>query len=150
MTWELPSNNGGSSVLGFRLYMKRDIDVDYTIVYDGWEDPTVKSYQTIVDANGNPLVAASYMFQVEARNIVGYSAMSSALTTTLQMQTSNALSTISGFGITNMFGAVPNSVHVQAVGEDSINRSSGGDIFFLRVEQLCYVTDNYRCDLSLD
>lgn len=149
IAWDLPGDNGGSSVLGFRLYMKRDAEPDYTLVLDGWEDPTVKSYSTIVDAQGNPLVAASYMFRVKARNIVGYSELSTPLSTALTMQTSHSLSTVTGFGITSMLGAVPNSVTVQSVAEDTTNRSSGGDILFLRVEQLCYVTDNYRCDLSL-
>jgi len=40
----LPSDNGGSSVLGFFLYMKRDTDADYTLVYDGGEDPTIKTF----------------------------------------------------------------------------------------------------------
>lgn len=36
VAWELPVDNGGSSVLGFQLYMKRDTDSDFTLVYDGW------------------------------------------------------------------------------------------------------------------
>lgn len=35
VSWELPSDNGGSSVLGFQLFMKLDSDPDYTMVYDG-------------------------------------------------------------------------------------------------------------------
>ena len=62
ISWELPSDNGGSSVLGFQLYMKRDTDSAYTMLYDGQEDSTIKSFSTTTDAEMNPLVAASYLF----------------------------------------------------------------------------------------
>ena len=72
------------------------------------------------------------------------------LTLPLAMKTSHALSVLSGAGIEQSLGAVTNSVHIQAVDETGANRSSGGDTFFLLVEQLCYVTDNYRCDISMN
>ena len=78
--------------------MKRDTDAEYTLVQDGWQDPTLKSYSTIVDHQGNPLVAATYMFQVRARNIVGYSPLSATLSTNLEMKTSHSQSTLSGSG----------------------------------------------------
>ena len=129
--------------------MKRGTDVEYTMVLDALEDPTVKTFSTITDAIGNPLVATTYMFKVKARNIVGFGELSDALSVTLAMKTSNALSVITGQGIVESFGAVTNSITVQAVDEEGSNRVSGGDVFFLYVEQLCYVTDNFRCDLSL-
>lgn len=134
ITWEIPTDNGGSSVLGFQLQMKRDTDPDYTLVYDGQEDPTVKTYSTITDEDGNPLVAGSYLFQVRARNIVGFSEYSDPLTLVLAMKTSHTLSVLSGAGISDVEGAVTTSIHVQAVDENGSNRSSGGDTFFLHVE----------------
>jgi len=44
VSWTLPSNNGGSPVLGFKLYMKSQTDAQYTLVYDGGEDPTRFTY----------------------------------------------------------------------------------------------------------
>lgn len=98
----------------------------------------------------NPLVAASYLFKVRSRNIVDYGDYSVELTLSLTMKTSHALSVLSGGGIVESLGAVTNSVTVQAVDEDGNDRTEGGDIFFLLVEQLCYITDNFRCDLSLN
>lgn len=149
VSWQLPADNGGSSVLGFQLEMKRDADADFSLAYDGEEDPTVRTWSTTVDAQGNPLVAASYALRVRSRNIVGYSDYSPELVVTLEMKTSHMLSVVSGSGIEESFGFVTNSVHVQAVDEQGNDRTTGGDFFFLHIEQLCYVTDNYRCDLSL-
>jgi hypothetical protein len=39
VSWTLPTSNGGSPVLGFKLYMKSTTDATYTLVYDGGEDP---------------------------------------------------------------------------------------------------------------
>ena len=44
--------------------MKRDTDSEFTMVYDGWQDPTIKSFSTITDAQMNPLIAANYLFKV--------------------------------------------------------------------------------------
>jgi len=87
---------------------------------------------------------------VRARNIVGYSEFSPALTLPLAMKTSHTLSVVSGAGIVSALGYVASSIHIQAVDEKNMNRSTGGDVFFLLVEQLCYVTENYRCDLSVN
>ena len=92
--------------------MKRDADADYTLAYDGHEDPTKKTWSTTVDAMGNPLVAASYTLRVRSRNIVGYSDYSDELTVTLEMKTSHTLSIVSGSGTEESFGYVTNSVHV--------------------------------------
>ena len=150
MSWELPMDNGGSSVLGFQLEMKLDSEADYTLAYDGQEDPTVKTWSTTLDALGNTLVAATYTLRVRSRNIVGFSEYSDDLSVTLEMKTDHALGVISGAGIDSISGYVTTSVSVQAVDENGDNRESGGDVFFLHVEQLCYVTDNYRCDLSMN
>ena len=114
--------------------MKRDIDADYMMVYDGLEDPTIKTFSTITDAIGNPLVASTQMFRVKARNIVGFSDLSDSLSVNLEMKTSHTLSTVTGQGIIEAFGAVTSSMTVQAVDEDGNNRVSGGDVFFLHIE----------------
>ena len=92
--------------------MKRDTDIIYTMVYDGNEDPTIKAYSTITDAQKNPLVAANYLFKVRARNIVGWSDFSPVLTLPLAMKTSHTLSVVSGAGITSVSGSVISSIHV--------------------------------------
>ena len=72
-------------MLGFQLEMKRETNTDYVMVYDGWEDPNVKSFSTTTDELGQPLVAANYMFRVRARNIVEFSDYSVPLITPLEM-----------------------------------------------------------------
>ena len=46
ISWDLPTINGGSSVLGFELEMRLSIDAEYTIIddYNGYEDPTMMTY----------------------------------------------------------------------------------------------------------
>ena len=135
MSWELPSDNGGSSVLGFQLEMKRDAPgTEYIMVYDGQEDPTLKEFSTIIDSESNPLVAEPYFMRVRARNIVGFSAYSDTVTLDLAMKTSHALSVVTGTGVVESFGAVTNSVHVQAVADDGSDRTTGGDVFYLHIE----------------
>jgi hypothetical protein len=81
VSWTLPTSDGGSPVLGFKLYMKSQTDAQYTLVYDGGEDPNTFTYQTTTDASGNPLIPmTNYLFMLTARNIVGTSPSSNPLT----------------------------------------------------------------------
>ena len=57
---------------------------------------------------------------------------------------------IEGEGISSILGAVTTSVSITAYDEAGILNSQGGDIYFLHVENVCHVTDNYRCDQSRD
>lgn len=92
VSWTLP-NNGGSPVLGFKLYMKSQNDAQYTLVYDGGEDPTKFTFQTTTDASGNPLIPlTNYLFTITARNIVGTSPSSNPLTVTIPYLLSASLS----------------------------------------------------------
>lgn len=152
VAWDLPTDNGGSSVLGFFLYMKLVEESSWTLIYDGGEDPATKMYTLLnkVDHLGNPLVDRDYLFAVSSRNIVGTSPMSASLTLNVALRSSAALSTLSGAGIVSGRGAVLNTINLVARDENGSLRSAGGDLIFLHVEQLCKVTDNYRCDLSLD
>jgi hypothetical protein len=56
----LPADNGGSPVLGFFLYMKTSSEANYKMVYDGGEDPTLKTYSTNLDHNNNPIAPNTY------------------------------------------------------------------------------------------
>jgi hemolysin activation/secretion protein len=79
--WEHPLtvNNGGSSVMGFKLQMKDVSDTEYTLVQDGAEDPTTLRFTTRNDHNGDPLAASTYLFKLSASNKVGLSEWSEAL-----------------------------------------------------------------------
>jgi len=46
---------------------------------------------------------------------------------------------MSGVGLTNAFKGVSNTVSVQAVNTSGNYVNTGGDVFFLRVENLCYL-----------
>jgi hypothetical protein len=118
------------------------------LVYDGQEDPTTKSFFTTTDTTGNALEVGSYQFRVISRNVVGWGSLSDYLTVTVSVETSAENSFVSGDGIAAVSGAVTTQVIVNAFDEDNVASLSSTDIFFLRVEQLCKVTDNYRCDLS--
>jgi hypothetical protein len=56
----LPVDNGGSPVLGFFLYMKTSSEATYKMVYDGGEDPTLKTFSTNLDHNNNPIAPNTY------------------------------------------------------------------------------------------
>lgn len=73
--WEHPEldPDGGSSVLGFKFYMKGESDTEYTLVQDGWEDPTLLTYTTRLDQAGNDIAQSIYSFRVSALNRVGVS-----------------------------------------------------------------------------
>lgn len=58
--WDLPTANGGSSVLGFFLYMKAAADPDYTLVLDVGQNPTVKTYTTTKNALGGVITPGVY------------------------------------------------------------------------------------------
>ena len=137
-------------MLGFKLYMKSQNDAQYTLVYDGGEDPTKFTYQTTTDASGNPLIPlTNYLFTLTARNIVGTSPSSNPLTVAIPYLLSASLSQISGPGISQIAGAVESSVSVLAFDDSGARKTTGGALYFLHVENTCYVTTNYRCDLSL-
>ena len=40
--WDVPAWNGGSNVLGYRLYMKLASSGSFTLVYDGYQDAVTK------------------------------------------------------------------------------------------------------------
>ena len=70
LTWTLPSNNGGSIILGYKLYMY--VTGMYTVVYDGSRNSSNMSFTVSNLANG-----LYYKFKVSALNIIGESSLSS-------------------------------------------------------------------------
>jgi len=147
--WDLPVDNGGSSVLGFFLYMKASTDSSYTLVLDAGENPTIKSFTTTKTALGAVITPDDYQFAVKSRNLVGTSTMSPDLIVTVPYVTSSSLSLISGDGLIGGRGGVTSTVSIQALDESGAAKTTGGDFFFLHVEQLCQTSPgNYRCDLN--
>ena len=139
-------------MLGFYLYMKAEDDAnDYTLVSDVAVNEV---FTTTTDVYGNPLVQGNYLFKVVSHNIastyLGNSPDSPVLTATLAMFTDAQLSVVSGQGIEVSYGASIAEVLVTCKDEDGAFKTSGGDIIFLHIEQLCFVTDNFRCDLSAE
>jgi len=68
----------------------------------------------------------------------------------LQAATSASLSVMTVSGLAGTYRGETNSVQVQAFNVNGVASTSGGDVFFLRVENFCTVTVNHRCDLSPD
>lgn len=99
VSWEHPTYDGGSPVLGFFLFMKANDDAEYTLVQNGGEDPTLLTYSTETDHFGDPIVPRSYIFVVSARNWVGTGSVSVYLNVTIPYPSSPALTEISGNGI---------------------------------------------------
>jgi hypothetical protein len=88
VTWTHPETDGGSPVLGFQIWMKTKTDTTYTLVQDGEENPTLLSFATTTDPTGNPIAPATYQFKVSARNWVGTSDLSEALSVTIPYRVS--------------------------------------------------------------
>lgn len=79
LSWSEPTYDGGSPITGFQLYMMEDIDVDgYTLIGDYINNPIQTTYTSNLDHFGQPLRPATYLFAVEAQNIVGIGAKSEA------------------------------------------------------------------------
>lgn len=137
-------------MLGFFLFMKAQADAQYTLIYNGGEDPNTFTFETITDASGNPLIPlTNYLFMLSARNIVGTSQNSTLLTVAIPYLLSASQSQISGSGISQIAAAVQASVTILAFDDSGTKQTTGGALYFLQVENTCLVTTNYRCDLSL-
>lgn len=153
INWALPPDNGGAPVLGYFLYMKAAADPNYTkillqkgLAAEG-EDPTVLSFTTRVDHLGSPLRPNTFSFVLSARNWVDVSLNSTALTFVIPYLSDPALSSLSL--LNTIEAAVTASVHMVAHDQNGIQTTEfAGDAYFLRVENACTVTSNYRCDLT--
>ena len=73
--WEHPTENGGSAVTGYRLYMDDGAGGDYFMVYDGTGNEYTKQFNT--DTKISTMVTNDkYRFKVQSINSIGASAMS--------------------------------------------------------------------------
>ena len=103
-------------------------------------------------------MAGDYYFKLASNNdasleeYLGQSEHSANLVVTLALFTDANLSLVEGTGISASYGpaygAAIAEVVVTCKDENDALKTEGGDLIFLHVEQLCYITDNYRCDLS--
>lgn len=66
IAWNPPAHDGGSAIIGYRVYMNYLRDGDWEMVYDGYQQPSVV-YFTMEDLQGGDL----YRFRVSSINIVG-------------------------------------------------------------------------------
>jgi len=71
IAWNLPANNGGASITGYRVYMNALDQGDWNLVYNGVSQPTKLSWR---EANLKP--GGLYRFKVSALNLVGESPQS--------------------------------------------------------------------------
>ena len=115
--WALPVYDGGSPTLGFFVFMRLtdDIeDLDYTYVTndDTGEDSTYLQYSTtgMLDHRGVPIQPGDYLFTVVARNWVGNSTMSDALTVTITFLVDPSLTVLTKD--LSILGAVTSTVAV--------------------------------------
>jgi hypothetical protein len=79
LSWTLPSDNGGSPIIGYQLYMKKTTESTFIQIYDGSYKPATTFY-TIKTYNNSPLSSVNYDFQLLALNIIGNSGFSPILT----------------------------------------------------------------------
>jgi len=137
VAWNLPTYNGGSSVQGFLLYVKWSTAADYTLVWDGRENLSTKTYRLEKnDHLGNVMIPGSLEFAVSAKNWVGESPKSTILTVVLTQRTDAATAVLSGpgFGATGVLSAVAQYIDLQSKNADGTNQVAGGQFFFLHVQ----------------
>ena len=109
VSW-LPPDSGGSPILGFMVYMKLSTNLEYSLVYDGSNDPNV-TFSTITMLNNLNLTNNTYDIIVRARNIVGYGAYSGSLTVNLTSFPSSKNTIVTG--IENILSNYPTTVKLQ-------------------------------------
>ena len=73
MRWAVPSDNGDSPILGFKVEIAENFG-SWTIGYDGGSNPTMLEWKFEELTAGSP-----YSFRVYARNNIGYSVASSSI-----------------------------------------------------------------------
>lgn len=91
-----PSLTGGSTILGYLVYMKLSTDSSTTLIYDGSFDPNT-NYLTINSFNNAALLTdVIYQISIRARNIVGIGGYSATLNFVLGNYPSSINSVING------------------------------------------------------
>lgn len=108
LRWEPPPYDGGTPILGYKLFMKRSIDVNFDLTkpyYNGFEDPVVRLLN-ITQYNDLPLQPITYNFMTRSRNWVGWSPDSDVLSVTLPLKIDPVSTPVSGNGIISIEASV--------------------------------------------
>jgi hypothetical protein len=155
--WEPPLDDGGSPVLGYQVFMKKNSEATYTLVYDGKENPSTRQ-MVITTYLDQPLELVQYDLKIRAFNWVGESLdtkitfgvvpyiVTSADTSLLQSSIFELNPDGSLTGSATARAAVPATIALQSRDANGVDETTGGRHIFLRLEEECEVTDNYRCD----
>jgi hypothetical protein len=69
--------------------MKASYEQEYTVVYDGHEDPTLMVYNSTKDHLNNPIAPGTYLIAVSASNYIGQGEKSEPLTVVITYRTSS-------------------------------------------------------------
>ena len=145
VTWATPTDIGGSPITGYRLYMKLASESLYMLAYDGQYAPATKM-ASISTYNSAALAKTVYNLVLGAYNWVGVSDNSTTLVVSVQSSTSAANSLVSGAGISSIVALEATTITVQAKDDTSTARTTGGDVMFLRVTDVCRkATGSFNC-----
>lgn len=104
--WDPPTSDGGSSILGYWVYMKEASETTYNLIYDGKENAATWILE-ITEYLLNPLQVNTYQIYVVAFNWVGISPQGAVLPVVIQEISNAALSEVYGPGIGTINAAVP-------------------------------------------
>jgi len=91
---------------------------------------------------------SKYIFVLSAHNWVGESVLSEPLEVLLGYRVSPELTIFGSGGLAQIVASVPQQVVLTPFDESGERSYAGNDVFFLHVENVCFVTDNFRCDPS--
>lgn len=106
-----PGKTGGSTILGYLVYMKLSTEATTTLIYDGSYDPNT-NYLTISSLNSAALQQNGvYQISVRARNIVGIGGYSAVLSVALGNYPSSLNCVISG--LTQLFSSYVSTVNLK-------------------------------------
>lgn len=168
LRWEPPGDNGGTPILGYKLYMRRAIEESWNLAspyYEGKEDPVTR-LMYITTYNGAPLVQSeTYHFMTKSRNWVGWSLDSQIFVVNIPYKVSPTNCIVTGNGLTpsdlNIDASVDATITVLAkfIDVDGYVRTKPlplpaqnyEDIFFLHVLDRCAMPNgNYFCEETAD
>ncbi len=106
-----PGETGGTTILGYLVYMKLSTDATTTLIYDGSYDPNT-NYLTISSYNGAALqLSVVYQISVRATNIIGIGGYSAVLSVTLGNYPSSLNSVVTG--LTQLFSGYVSNVNLK-------------------------------------
>lgn len=145
LTWNPPSDDGGSPILGYYIKMKKNSESEYITVYDGSNILTHTA--TIYEYNNNELEYTTYDFQIFAINIIvalfdnsftenSDNSPSFSVTISNSPYYSNCI--LSGNGLTehNSDGSDYNVI-IKSYDKNGNELNSDGGIFLLDIRDYC-------------